>query len=84
MRSLLRAAARLALLPVVLALGGFIGLLGLATHPKQVLERVRNKGWAVFDSFTPEERKVIRHILLGLLVLAALAFGVALAARAWR
>ena len=81
MKPLLRAIGRLALFPVILAVGASIGLVGVALNWRAVLSRVRHKGWAIFDSFTPEERKVILHLLLGFVGLAILAIVIALVLR---
>jgi len=84
MKSILRVVGRLLFFPVILVCGGAIGLIAVLTHPRQVLRRFREKGFGVFESFTPEERKVILHIALGFLLIGVLTVAILGAIRIWK
>ena len=82
MKSLLRAVGRLLFFPLILAVGCFVGVIAIVTHPRQVMSRLRHQGLRTFEAFTPEERKVILHIILGFAALAVLIAAIVIGIRA--
>ena len=83
MKTVLRALGRWVLFPVVLCAGALVGLIAAATHPGRVIAHVRQRGWRAFGSFSPEERKVIVHLLAGIVCLALAALAAVLCGRLW-
>lgn len=79
-----RTVGRVALFPFVLGVGVMIGLFAILLRPRSVVHRLRERRTAVFETFSAEERKTIRHILIGLGCAAALAVLAILAVGLWR
>jgi len=78
--SWLRSILRILLFPVVVGAGTILGILAVVTHPGLVLRRLRRERTNVFDSFSPEEKKVLAHVAIGF---ACLGLAVALAGLAF-
>ena len=75
---------RILLFPVVMGIGVTIGIVAVLLNPRRVWRRLGEKRSDIVASFSPEERKVIRNILVGSGVLAAMVALSALAWHAWR
>lgn len=79
-----RSLGRIALFPVVLGVGVFIGILAVLLNPHTVLTRLRQRRSAIFQGFSPEERKVIRNLLIGFACVGLVALVLVLLLHGWR